>query len=243
MLIVNADDWGGWPSATDAILTCFAQGRITSASAMVFMADSERAAALAKDTGLDVGLHVNLNQDFSSPGCPGPVRKSQDRIRRFLKRSKYAQLLYHPLLRQEFRGVFHAQSEEFARLYGHAPSHFDGHRHLHLCANMLWDGIIPAGQKVRRSFSFWPGEKSSLNRAYRHCVDRRLRHRYRTTDYFFALSQCLQGKRLARVAELAKIAKVELMTHPEKAEEYQWLMGDDCQGLTRRLSMRSYAQL
>jgi chitin disaccharide deacetylase len=105
------------------------------------------------------------------------------------------------------------------------------------------DGIIPNGQKVRRSFSFWPGEKSTVNRAYRRFVDQRLAARYRLTDYFFALSQCLQHDRLKRVEELARNSNVELMTHPEKPEEYRWLMGDECLGLTRRLQLRSYAEL
>jgi chitin disaccharide deacetylase len=243
LLILNADDWGGWERATDAILACFEKGRVNSASAMVFMADSERGARLAKDRGLDVGLHVNLNQDFSGRNCPASVRKSQDRIRRFLGCSRYAQLVYNPFLRREFRNVFQAQFEEFAQLYGRPPSHIDGHRHMHLCANMLWDGIIPAGQKVRRSFSFWPGEKSPLNRAYRNWVHKRLTRRFRTTDYFFALSQCLHGERLARVADLAKATNVELMTHPEQPEEYAFLQGEDYLTFTRNLRSGPYTML
>lgn len=243
LLIINGDDWGGWRSATDAILACFRKGRVTSASAMVFMADSERGARLAQEVGLDVGLHVNLNQIFSGGNCPASVRKSQARIRRFLGCSRYAQLVYHPFLRREFREVFLAQWDEFHRLYGRSPSHLDGHRHMHLCANMLWDGIIPPGQKVRRSFSFWPGEKSSLNRAYRRWVDGRLGRRHITTDYFFSLEQCLSESRLGRVWDLAKTASVELMTHPEKAAEGKWLMSDACAAALHELPTGSYAML
>jgi predicted glycoside hydrolase/deacetylase ChbG (UPF0249 family) len=48
VLIINADDWGRSPAETDAALDCFSNGRITSVTAMVFMADSKRAADLAK---------------------------------------------------------------------------------------------------------------------------------------------------------------------------------------------------
>jgi YdjC-like protein len=48
MLIINADDWGRSRAETDNALTCHDEGRITSASAMVYMEDSERAAELAK---------------------------------------------------------------------------------------------------------------------------------------------------------------------------------------------------
>jgi hypothetical protein len=106
---------------------------------------------------------------------------------------------------------------------------------MHLCANILMDRVIPKGERVRRNFSFWPGEKSLVNRKYRALVDLWLSRRYRLTDFFFALSQNLQAARLMRVAELAKIATVELMTHPAKANEYACLMSDDYLGMLRRL--------
>ncbi|RQW78332.1 MAG: ChbG/HpnK family deacetylase, partial [Geobacter sp.] len=64
MIIINADDWGRYNTDTDAALACFEAGRITSVTAMVFMEDSGRAAELARDSGVDVGLHLNLSQTF-----------------------------------------------------------------------------------------------------------------------------------------------------------------------------------
>ena len=160
MLIVNADDLGRLKTATDAALSCYAKKRITSTSVMVFMEDSERAAELALSSGIDVGLHVNLSERFSAGAVPVRLRDYHDQICRFLTASKYALLLYHPWLAGKFRYVFEAQYAEFLRLYGRAPSHFDGHQHMHLASNMLIQRILPAGTKVRRSFSFRPGEKS-----------------------------------------------------------------------------------
>lgn len=59
MIIVNADDWGSSPIETNAALACYREERISSVSAMVFMEDSVRASALAKETGIDTGLHIN----------------------------------------------------------------------------------------------------------------------------------------------------------------------------------------
>jgi predicted glycoside hydrolase/deacetylase ChbG (UPF0249 family) len=243
MIIINADDWGGWESATDAALACFKAGRITSVSAMVFMADSERAASLGKEIGLDIGLHINFNQSFTGKNCPSHVVAAHESIRRFLRRSKYAQLIYNPWLRNEFRLVYQAQFDEFCRIYGRQPSHFDGHQHMHLCANALFGGVIPAGSCVRRSFSFWAGEKSSWNRAYRRWVDRRLEQRFVVTDYFFALSQCHDGARLERITELAKSATVELMTHPEKSNEQASLLGDSFQDRLGGVQTGTYSNL
>src|SRR4030081_2118775 len=124
---------------------------------MVFMQASERAAKLAKENQIDVGLHLNFFEPFSA--SRSTLKGAHDRVVAFLRRSKYAQLLYNPFLREAFSDCYHAQAEEFIRLYGGSPSHIDGHHHMHLCANLVFSAIIPAGTKVRRNFCFWPGEK------------------------------------------------------------------------------------
>ena len=233
MIIINADDWGRSRVETDAAKACFDQGRITSVSAMVFMDDSERAAELAKGCGLDVGLHVNLSQRFTVNGGPTNLTEHHAAVVNFLTRNKYTLLFYHPRLRESFRYVYEAQAEEFERLYGCKPSHIDGHQHKHLCTNMLLDGILPAGELVRRSFTFQSHEKSWLNRTYRNWVDQKLAARHRLTDFFFSLSRSLQMKSLDRVFQLAGAANVELMTHPANQHEFAYLQSDECaQALT-----------
>jgi hypothetical protein len=101
--------------------------------------------------------------------------------------------------------------------------------------------MIPAGMKMRRNFSFWPGEKSWLNRAYRALVDRWLARRYRLTDYFFDLTQCIQEKKLDRVAALARSSNVEVMAHPIVAMESEYLMGNQFQVTLQRLEIGGYA--
>src|SRR5436305_8482771 len=224
MLIINADDWGRSEAETDAALRCYQEGRITSVSAMVFMEDSERAAELAKDTELDVGLHLNFAEALTGKNYPAELGQYHGRIIRYLMRNKYAQLIYNPFLQKEFTYSYQAQAREFARLFGRLPSHIDGHHHMHLCGNILMSKVIPAGMKMRRNFSFWPGEKSWLNRTYRALVDRWLARKYRLTDYFFDLSQSLQEQKLDRVVALAKFSKVELMTHPIIRTESEYLL-------------------
>lgn len=241
MLIVNADDWGRLPAETDAIFRCFEKGRVTSVSAMVFMEDSERAAEIAKEHNLDTGLHLNFAEMFTANEYPQLVGECQRRIVRFLMRNKYSQLLYNPFLRKAFYYSYSAQAEEFTRLFGKAPSHVDGHHHMHLCGNMLFSGVIPAGTKIRRNFSFWPGEKTWLNRAYRAVVDQWLGRKYQLADYFFDLSQSIREKKLDRVLVLAKSNKVELMTHPILPVESEYLLGDEFQSLLRHLKVGGYA--
>ena len=243
MIIINADDWGRSRAETDVAISCYQEGRITSVSAMVFMEDSARAAEIAKDAGIDVGLHLNLSQRFTGQFRAGQLQEYHDHIVHFLTLNRYALLLYNPMLRKQFRYVYQAQVMEFLRLYGRPPSHIDGHHHKHLCTNMLLDGVIPAGERVRRNFSFWPGEKGILNRSYRNLVDKWLANRYRVTDYFFGLLPCFQNDWLVRIAALAASATVEIMTHPANQQEYTCLMSDDYLAKLSQLKKGTYSEI
>jgi len=234
MLIVNADDLGRRREDTDCALACHARGRIDSASAMVHMADSERAAGLARAARLPVGLHLNLSEPFTADVDPD-LRASHARVCRFLRSSKYALLLYQPFLAADFARVVEAQFAEFRRLYGREPAHVDGHQHMHLCTNVLLQRLLPAGARVRRSFSFTRGQKSALNRWYRARVDRTLARRHRLVDEFFSLTQQLKAGRLDTVAAHACEGDVELMAHPAWPHEYDYLMGDAFATLLRGL--------
>jgi predicted glycoside hydrolase/deacetylase ChbG (UPF0249 family) len=241
MLIINADDWGRSEAETDSALKCYKAERITSVSAMLFMADSERAADLAKEGRLTVGLHLNFSEPFTGTTNSPRLNDCHRRTVNYLKTNKYAQLIYNPLLRKAFSYSCLAQLDEFRRLYQTEPSHIDGHHHMHLCANMLFSGAIPAGMRMRRNFSFWPGEKSLLNRVYRALVDRWIAHKYWIADYFFDLTQCLRENKLHRVAALAKSNRVELMTHPVDRTEADYLASTEFYEFLQQLDVGSYA--
>jgi predicted glycoside hydrolase/deacetylase ChbG (UPF0249 family) len=226
MLIINADDVGRVTAATDLALSCYERRRITAASAMVFMDDSERAAELASAHGIEIGLHINLSEAFSAKSVSGSLREDHERVCRFLTSNKYALLIYNPVLSREFRRVVNAQFDEFHRLYGKPPSHLDGHQHMHLASNILAHQILPPGSTVRASFSPRHGERASVKSVYRALVRHRLRRHYRTSDYFFALSHHLCVERLEHVIALARDARVELMTHPAVPREYEFMMSD-----------------
>jgi predicted glycoside hydrolase/deacetylase ChbG (UPF0249 family) len=243
MLIINADDFGGNCLATERILSCGKQGRITSTSAMVFMEDSRRAAELVRVSSIDVGLHVNFTQEFTHEIPSSLLCDYHDRIVGYLNRKKCNFLIYNPVLRKQFEYVFQTQLEEFQRIYGKSPSHIDGHHHMHLCANMLIQNIIPKGYKVRRNFSFGSGEKSLPNRMYRAVIDKWLARRYLMTDYLFSLSESINRGRLSSSLELAKASNVELQTHPELQKEFEWLMGSECLQAVSNLPTGTYAQL
>ena len=225
MLIINADDWGLDVDTTDRIAECAALGTVSSASAMVLMEDSERAADLARERALDVGLHLNLTSPFTARSVSPTVEEHHQRIRKFLRQSRVAQILYHPGLANSFQYVVSAQLEEYCRLFGKPPRRVDGHHHMHLCANVLFGGLLPDGTIARRNFSFLRGEKSGINRLYRKAMDRVLAKRHRLTDFFFSLPPLEPSSRLERIFALAKNSSVEVETHPVNPEEYKFLTG------------------
>lgn len=221
LLVMNADDWGRDRETTQRTLDCVTIGAVSSVSAMVFMEDSERAAAIACDEGIDAGLHLNFTTPFSR-GSPKLVRYQED-IGQYLLSHRLAQAIYHPRLARAFECLVAAQLEEFARLYGSPPTRIDGHHHMHLCANVLFGKLLPARTIVRRNFSFERGEKSWGNRMYRRAVDHILVGRHQVADYFFSLLPLNPQRRLDRIFALARTSVVEVETHPVIAEEYNFL--------------------
>ena len=226
-LIINADDWGRDRENTDRTFDCFARGAISSASAMVFMEDSERAAEIATSHGVDCGLHLNLTSAFTARNTPRKLADTQSRISRFLRSHRYAQIIYHPGLRNGFEYVVKAQLDEFLRIFGVAPERIDGHHHMHLCSNVIADKLLPAGTIVRRNFTFASGEKGIVNRVYRGIVDRAVQRRHRTTDGLYSLPPLSPAGRVKAIFSKAQQQIIEVETHPVNADEYRFLTGGD----------------
>ena len=231
-LVVNADDWGRERSVTDRALECWESGIVSATSGMVFMADSERAAGLARERGLDVGLHLNFTTPFTAPGCPSALLRRQAQVARYLGRHRLAQVVFHPGLTGAFRDVARAQIDEFRRLYDAEPGRIDGHHHMHLCANVLLQQLLPTGILVRRHFSFEPGEKSTLNILYRRLGDAWLIRRHRVVDFFFSLTP-LEPARLERIVGLARRFVVEVEAHPVNPPEYRFLRSGTLAAITK----------
>ncbi len=225
LLIINADDWGRDQKTTDRTLECKVRGSVSSVSAMVFMEDSERAAVIARERGIDAGLHLNFTTSFSALDCSEQLRERQRELAKCLLHHRFSQALFYPALVQSFKYVVSAQLDEFCRLYGAAPRRIDGHHHMHLCANVLLGQLLPAGTVVRRNFSFLRGEKTFANRVYRQVVDRMLARRHHLVDFFFSLPPLNAQREAQRILCLAMNSIVEVGTHPIDPDEYRILTG------------------
>lgn len=223
VVIVNADDWGWNGEATTRIFDCIRRDAVSSVSAMLFMDDSERAAAIARENNIDAGLHLNFTTPFTGSEVPHRLIEHQGNIARFLRSHRYAPAVFHPLLANSFDYTVKRQLEEFERIYGVPPHRMDGHHHMHLCANVLLQMLLPKGAIVRRNLSFAPGEKRRVNRWFRGTQDKLLSTRNRMTDYFFDLLPT-ESVRMRGICELARRHNVEIETHPARADEHRFLI-------------------
>jgi chitin disaccharide deacetylase len=229
-LIVNADDLGLGEAETDAILDCFERGAITSATAMVWMRDSVRAAEVARAAGLPVGLHLNLIEPFAAPDVPAGVAETQLRVVRRLRSRRAATQLYHPAWMREFEQCIADQLARFEALYGRAPTHVDGHQHMHLAFNALFARALRPVARCRRPVNRTALESPPFKRAARALVDRLVRVRFATTDWCMSirpLHPALGGSGITQVLRRAEHDSLELLVHPGYADERAVLSSPD----------------
>ena len=168
-----------------------------------------------------------MTTPFTAKGVPPNLMARQLVLSRYLRRGRVATVAMHPGLARSFEYVVTAQMDEFRRLYGSDPERIDGHHHSHLCANVLFQRLLPPGTMVRRNFSFQAGEKSVMNLVYRRVVDRALARRHQLADFFFSLAPLEPSSRLKRIFSMASQFVVEVETHPAKPDEYRFLHGGE----------------
>jgi predicted glycoside hydrolase/deacetylase ChbG (UPF0249 family) len=243
LLIINADDWGSHPATTDAILRCYRAGRVSSVTAMVFMEDSARAAAMARAEGLAVGLHLNLTQPFAGDDTPDAVRARQGRLTRRFAHMRAMRWAYDPRISADVERCIADQLDAFEAVYATSPTHLDGHNHVHVCPNVLLSRAARRVAAARNTHSWSGRTPAAVARAVRR---RAIRRRFGSTDHLFALPAvhpALGGEGLQPMLELARHGSVELMVHPSRAEEYEVLMSDAWRRTIEGVPLGSFADL
>ncbi|MFZ2114026.1 MAG: ChbG/HpnK family deacetylase [Solirubrobacteraceae bacterium] len=243
LLIVNADDFGGNPLATDRIAECFRAGTITSTSAMMHMNDSKRAASIAKSRELPVGLHLNLTQPFDDPRTPRAVRERQAGAARRFAGSRVQRLSYNPFLSSLVRACIADQLECFRALYDREPTHIDGHNHVHLSPTVLL--ALPAATCTRTAESP-AGATSSPGALLRRARGAFISRRYTTTDRFVAIDRLGSSPSTQEIDQLLALAdrsSLEIMTHPDRERDHRLLMSERWRAALKCQTLGSFAAL
>jgi predicted glycoside hydrolase/deacetylase ChbG (UPF0249 family) len=198
-LIVNADDFGLTPGVSAGILSAHHHGIVTSTTLLATAAiDAEQLAAL-RDSGLGVGIHVNLT--LGRPLSSG--RSLVDSDGRFVRDPS------HAAARADARDVereVNAQIEKFAYLMRREPTHLDTHHHVGLLAPVT-DVVLEAARRLGVAVR----SQNATARA------RALTAGLRTPDHFFGESGPGAYWSLARtLAQLRALPAgvSEFMAHP-----------------------------
>ena len=232
-LVVVADDFGASPGTNAGIAAAYQRGMVTAAALMVGLPHTATAAALARDTGLAVGLHLRLSA--------GPAL-TKDAIRAGLATEDgfrplpavLGRLFYvRQPVRDAIRAEVRAQMEALLDLVD-SPDHVNAHHHLHLHPAVL---DIVLEEAVAHGFPAvrWPAEpwwgRGSIRRAPEAWALRLLaawgrgqlaRSGLRTSDHFRGLR--LMGRHLTPDALIATLRALppgttELMCHPARPDD------------------------
>ena len=198
-LIVNADDFGLAPGVSAGILTAHRHGIVTSTTLLATAAIGAESVRALRDSGLGVGLHVNLT--LGRPLSGG--RSLVDTGGRFVRDAR------HAAARANARDVERevaAQIEKFESLVRRPPTHLDTHHHVGLLApvgEVVLDAARRLGVPVR---SQNPEARARARSAG-----------LRTPDHFFGESGPEAYWSFARtLAHLRQLPSgvSEFMTHP-----------------------------
>jgi predicted glycoside hydrolase/deacetylase ChbG (UPF0249 family) len=225
LLIVNADDFGWNRGATDLAVECFAAGQITSTTALVNMEDSERAAAIGREGGFPIGLHLNLTDPFTGSDLDPAERERQAAACRIFGGGglRLRSWTYDPRIAGLVEDAIRDQVERFRATFGREPTHVDGHNHVQVCPNVVRARAL-AGFKLRNALWAWPSDRGAM--AYARAARRALTaRRFLTPRYFFDVAQLhrLAPERAAARLGLAREGAVEVMCHPGFGHELEAL--------------------
>jgi predicted glycoside hydrolase/deacetylase ChbG (UPF0249 family) len=237
MLIVNADDFGANERTSDPVVELFGERVLSSTSALVRMRDTARAASLAGEHGIPVGLHLNLTLPFAEESIPRPARERQRRLTEIFGSESWRGGGREGPPSQLLADVIDDQLECFREIFGE-PTHLDGHHHVHTHPAVLEH--LPAELPIRPILTVpsRAGERRSMR-------ERRLHRRFQGPELCFALEDVhpsLGGAGLAAL-EHARRQPLEVMTHPRQEREREALLSADWREALSTLTLGSYAEL
>lgn len=244
-LIVNADDFGWTDGVNRGILEAFQNGIVTSTSLLANGAAFAGAVEAARSApGRGVGVHLNLSD--------GPPVADREAVISLLNdEGKFTGGPESLLLRRARRGLVLAEVEQEwdaqiqkVRDAGIAPTHLDGHKHVHMLPG-LFEIALRLAKKHNIGAIRVSLEASSLRAALacgsqqnsavvmkqgvqarglkllaRHAREQAQRAGISTADYFCGIAQTgeLTREGLAQFLKILPEGTTELMCHPGYAD-------------------------
>lgn len=203
-LIVNADDFGMTPGVSAGILLARRHGIVTSTTVLV-TADVDRDQLIAAlDSGLGLGIHLNLTLGTPLTRAPSLVDGDGRFVRDPRRAAARAEM-------KEVEAEIEAQLERFVALTRRAPTHLDTHHHVGLYTPV--DEVL---LRAARRLGVAIRSQTGLARA------RARTAALKTPDHFFGESgpaAYWTPARLRHVLKTLPVGVSEFMTHPGQFDE------------------------
>jgi predicted glycoside hydrolase/deacetylase ChbG (UPF0249 family) len=210
---------------------------------MVYMSDSARAAKIARSLDLPVGLHLNITQSFEDPAVPTAVRERHTQLLRHFAGGRRSRFTFNPLLIRSVERCIADQLECFRELFGHDPTHIDGHNHAHLSPTVLF--ALPKGMRTRTAESYPRANRrpASVIRRARHKL---IARRHITTDRFFAVDRLGPHPTESDIDKLLSAtngSSTEIMVHPDRDSDHRLLMSEAWSRTLQQRPLGSFLEL
>ena len=236
-LVVNADDFGITPGASDAIVACHLAGSVTSTTLMSSMDAAPYAVELAqRHPSLGVGLHFNLT--LGRPlGGEGDVTSLVGPDGEFLSRGELIRgCLFGKVDARQVANELELQYLRMREL-GLMPTHVDSHQHVHVTPLVFdvvaafaareriplrmpwrWQGSI-AGKSMRRR-----AREFLLDRALHRCASRKPKQVPSNDGFCSVFDLDVEPSKLtldsySQLLQPYRHGVVELMVHPADVDE------------------------
>ena len=211
-VVFNADDLGYSPETNRAIIESFEKGVVRSCSLLVNLPYTREGIVLAKNTALDVGLHINLAVGKSLTDSKSLIKNGEFHgVYKFL--IKYFLGMINI---QDVEEEIRAQIEMFRDL-GFSLNHVDSHWHLH-CLPKIFDVVLKLAyeyniKKIRKPYF---SSNFSLRALFVLCISRFCKEDNKNVATVIGLGNSL------RKLKYCKEGLTELMVHPSyDAEIYR----------------------
>ena len=209
-ILINADDLGYSNPVNRAILHCFRQGLIQSASLMTGMPAASAAISMFKGSGFESSLGVHVNLTEGKPVSDFKIRKFLNQDGTWNKAVTTKSLLF---LGSRSKKAFYKEISaqvQIAEDAGLIPSHINSHHHVHTQPAFFPLFLklgLEKGYPLRIAQTYRSG--SRLKGFYRDLINRRLRNeKAGFSAYFETLHSFLTD------ANRFRTGTVELMVHP-----------------------------
>ncbi|MDP3052558.1 MAG: ChbG/HpnK family deacetylase [bacterium] len=194
--IINADDFGQNDEINEAVIKCFNDGFLTSASVLANGSAFDKAMEFAKNhKNFSIGIHLNLTggkpatknlREVSSLVKNDNFLSSEEFRKKYFRFGVSGRQIYKELENQilKFLG------------YGLKPSHIDSHHHIHTLPTVAMITAKLAKKygisKIRPSSNYFTAQKinyrnffpTSLKLAYKKMINNYFRRRFIMPDYF-----------------------------------------------------------